>query len=278
MKIGVFTVSMPDYEPLDALAKLAELGYDGVEWRVTGDEGDRSNPSFWSGNRTSMTARQLIARADELKARSAELGLEMPSLGTYIDCRTPAEVELSMQAAVALGARALRVSPGGYDKAQGSYGELCAESRGYFEKVAELAARYGVRATVETHMGQLCPSIHKAVEFLKGLDPQHVGIMWDPGNQVCEGSEVPEMAIDIAGDYLAEVHVKNMCHFRDEEGAWKARSCPVPDGVADWPRIVAALKAAGYEGWLFFEDFSDAEPLDERLANNIKWLRGLVCG
>ncbi len=37
MKFGVFTVSMPDYEPLEALEVLANLGYDGVEWRVTPD-------------------------------------------------------------------------------------------------------------------------------------------------------------------------------------------------------------------------------------------------
>ena len=33
MKTGVFTVSMPEYSPKEAVRILKELGYDGVEWR-----------------------------------------------------------------------------------------------------------------------------------------------------------------------------------------------------------------------------------------------------
>ena len=35
MKYGVFSVSMPEYNPEETLKILKELGYDGVEWRVT---------------------------------------------------------------------------------------------------------------------------------------------------------------------------------------------------------------------------------------------------
>ena len=109
MKLGVFTVSTPDWAPLEALEKLARMGYDGVEWRVVADEGDRAKPTFWSGNRTSMTADEIIRRADELKAKAAEVGMAMPSLGTYMDCDDPAAVAVSMRAAAAIGAESLRV-------------------------------------------------------------------------------------------------------------------------------------------------------------------------
>lgn len=33
MKYGVFSVSMPEYDPEETLKVLKELGYDGVEWR-----------------------------------------------------------------------------------------------------------------------------------------------------------------------------------------------------------------------------------------------------
>ena len=61
MKFGIFTVSIPEYDPEKALEVAAEIGYDGLEWRVIKDDGDRSKPSFWSGNRTSMTAEELLA-------------------------------------------------------------------------------------------------------------------------------------------------------------------------------------------------------------------------
>ena len=60
MKFGVFTVSMPEYDAVQTLRKLKEFGYDGAEWRVFEDKGDTSKPTFWSGNRNSMTAQQLI--------------------------------------------------------------------------------------------------------------------------------------------------------------------------------------------------------------------------
>ena len=54
MKIGVFTVCAPEWEPLELMEKLSAMGYDGIEWRMTADAGDRSKPTFWEGNRASI--------------------------------------------------------------------------------------------------------------------------------------------------------------------------------------------------------------------------------
>lgn len=35
MKYGVFSVSTPEYTPEETLKLLSDLGYDGIEWRVT---------------------------------------------------------------------------------------------------------------------------------------------------------------------------------------------------------------------------------------------------
>jgi sugar phosphate isomerase/epimerase len=280
MKLGVFTVSMPDYDPMQALAKLAELGYDGVEWRVCQDSGDKSKPSFWSGNRTSMTAAELSRNADSLKAKVKALGLEMPGVGAYIDARDPKAVEEHLAATAAIGARNVRIGPGGYDAKRGAYLEQLAESRRRFATVAQLAAKHGVRAVIETHMGLLTPTVTKTMEVLRDLDPRHVGIMWDPGNQVVEGREIYSMAIENAGPYLAEVHAKNMGWIRGDaaEGrvTWKTVSMPLREGMVDWPEAVAALKRAGYNGWIHLEDFSTVYPLEERLRGNLAWFRELL--
>ena len=289
MKFGVFSVSMPEYEPLEALELLAVLGYDGVEWRVTRDDGDMSRPTFWSGNRTSMTAEDLIAQADRLKERAQALGLEMPSLATYIDCygrsRTDPEggmaaIALHMQAAVAVGAKSLRVGAGQYIKGGPSYPEQVAAARAQYAQVARLAAEHGVRALVETHMGQLAPTVSTAMRILEDLDPAHVGIMWDPGNQVTEGREEYRMALQLAGEYLGEVHVKNAVYepVGEADGGiiWRTRQAPVQRGIAHWPEIMAALKESGYDGWFFFEDFSTDLPVEERLRGNLAWFRTLA--
>jgi sugar phosphate isomerase/epimerase len=282
MKLGVFTVSIPEWEPVEALEKLSRLGYDGVEWRITADAGDHSKPSFWSGNRCGMTAEELLARAPALKTAAQRYHMSMPSLGTYMDCDDLPAVETGMRAAVALGASSLRVGPGYFNtkpKAE-PYPAQLELARTRYVQVARLAAKYGVRALIETHPNQIAPSTALAVAVLKDLDPRHVGIMWDPGNQVMEGREKTAMALQTAGKLLAEVHVKNMRFdlARGEDGRtiFNPASAPVDAGVVDWPTVMPELKAAGYDGWFFFEDFCTELPMEERLRHNLEFFRKLV--
>ena len=277
MKIGIFTVCMPDFEPVEAMEVASRLGYDGMEWRVTDDQGDRAKPSFWSGNRTSMTPADVIAKADELKAAAARLNVEMPSLAAYICCADPEAVENAFQAANAIGAGNIRVNTCGFDPAA-DYKKQIQDNRAYYAEVEKLAKRYNVRALIETHMGLITPTIQSAVQVLEGLDPEHVGIMWDPGNQIYEGRERFDMAIRAAGPYLGEVHVKNAI-IRETEVAnghqlWTTTWCPLRKGMVDWYAVVENLRAVNYDGWFMLEDFSNDEPdTVTRLKDDIAFLR-----
>jgi len=280
MKLGVFTVSMPDYELPAAMEKLAAMGYAGLELRVCEDKGDRSKPSFWSGNRASVTAEEIIARAGELKTKAKACGLEIPSLAAYVNSADPQSVEEHCRAAAALGAMNVRINACPYDAKRGDYPRQAEEERSRYADVAQIAARHGVRAVIETHMGQLCPTVATAMHVLRDLDPRHVGIMWDPGNQIHEGLEVYSMALELAGPYLAEVHAKNGRYAQGEptqgRATWKPVWCPLREGLVDWPAVIAALKRSGYAGWIMFEDFSTDQPLDARLRDNLAWFRELI--
>ena len=274
---------MPDYEPLAALDLLGKLGYDGVEWRCTTDDGDRTKPSFWSGNRTSMAAAEVIQRAPELKARAQAAGVAMPSLGAYIaiDGCTFEDAELHMRATAAIGAKNVRISAGQYGRTPDKFWDLFKQARANYAKLADLAAQHNVRAVIETHMGQLGPSVMKARAILEGLDPRYVGIMWDPANQVTEGRETYRMAVEIAGEYLAEVHAKNVRAVATNDRVtgqriWRDESAPLRDGIVNWPEVIKALRAVGYDDWIFFEDFSTEIPLLDRLRDNLAWFRELT--
>lgn len=282
MKVGVFIVCMPDYTSFEAMEMLGQSGCcDGVELRVTKDEGDFSNPSFWSGNRTSVSAEDLLCKADEFKAKAAECGLDIPSLGSYIDCSDLDIVETNMKAAVAVGAKSLRISPGQYNPGEGSYLKQLSVARESYAKVAELAAQYGLKALIETHARILSPSVSKARAILEGLDPKYTGIMWDPANQIGEGLERIDMAIDIAGEYLAEVHFKNLTwSAADEEqnGAkvWSTVAAPLKQGIVNWPDVVCELRKSGYDGWFFLEDFSITGDVENTIKDTLSWMKGLV--
>lgn len=280
MKIGVFTVSTPEYEPIELLEKLAALGYDGVEWRMTEDKGDRSKPSYWEGNRTTLTAEEAIARGPELRARARSLGLEIASVAAYVDCQDLAKVDLHLEATAALGATNCRVNSGTWRVHLGRYWDMMRACKAKYAKVAGIAARHGVRALIETHPGQLCPSVFKALWVLEGLDPRHVGIMWDPSNQISEGGEKVPMVLDMIGPYLAEVQVKNARYVSGpgpgRQTLWKNEPCPVWAGIIDWPNVLKLLRQAGYDGWLFFEDFSTDQPTETKLREDVAWFRELL--
>jgi sugar phosphate isomerase/epimerase len=279
MKLGVFTVSVPEWDPIATLENLSRMGYDGVEWRVYADV-PHDPPGFWRGNRCSMSAQQIIDRAAELKAKAAACKMAMPSLATYIGYEDLPAVELHMRAAVAIGATALRIGAGGYDNSTGGYWQkLQAVRRGYVE-VAKLAAKYNVRALVETHPGTMTSSIPLALAVLDGLDPKHVGLMWDPANCQVEGHSDFRMSLELAGAYLGELHAKN-CHLENKglengQTKWEWAACPVPEGAVHWPKLIALLKEFGYDGWLMFEDFSTVQPMAQRVAANAAWFRKLL--
>jgi sugar phosphate isomerase/epimerase len=84
------------------------------------------------------------------------------------------------------------------------------------------------------------------------------------------------MAIDIAGPYLAEVHVKNLFYQRKENGKWAPRYCPLDQGIVSWEEVIKELRQAGYNGWLMLEDFYTDFPVTERLAHSSKYLRELL--
>jgi sugar phosphate isomerase/epimerase len=279
MKLGVFTVSLPDWTPVETLEKLAGMGYDGVSWRTIKDPGGDTK-TFWRNNLCTMSAEQLIERAGELKAAAAKFKMQMPSLSAYISADDPAAVELHFKAANAVGAKTIRVGVGGYDPAVGGFWASFKKMREAYKKVEGLAAKYGVRAGMETHPGCLNPSVATSRMLLEGLDPKHVGVIWDPCNTQVEGYEPPHMALELAGPYLLEVHVKGHRWANAADAAGKPlyafNPAPISQSCVDWPEIIKLLKQAKYDGWLFFEDFCTEQPMAERTKANHDYLRGLI--
>jgi sugar phosphate isomerase/epimerase len=274
--LGILSVSTPEWDIAEAAAAYAAAGLQGVGWRATEDKGDRQRPSFWGGNRTSQTPAQVIEQAGELRDLCASHRLAMPTLGTYVNSTEPEAVAECLQAALAIGAGSIRVNPCRYPIAGKRHGELLAECREQFRALAPLARKSGVRIFLETHHGFLAPSVGLAMQILDGLDPAEFGIIWDPCNQLNEGLETYAMAIDLAGPFLAEVHVKNLIYQRGPDARWAARYCAVDEGLVHWPKALEELAKSGYRGWLMLEDFSTDLPVQERLSRGAGYLRTLL--
>jgi sugar phosphate isomerase/epimerase len=279
MKYAVFTVSTPDYTPEEAVRRIKDAGYNGIEWRVQDDPPSQDNPTFWSGNRATLPLTGFERDAPRWRALTSNAGLETPAIATYVKCNEPNKAELAMKGASALGTPALRIQVPHYDGTE-SFTKLWDASVQEYKIIADLAARHGVNALVEIHHRSIVPSASAARRFLDDLDPAHVGAIHDAGNMVHEGWEHPRLAFETLGPYLAHVHMKNT---RWEPGemqddgtvAWTASWAPVPEGIADVRSIMRALRHVGYNTWITFEDFSTERPLEHNLERNLAYIKAI---
>lgn len=279
MKFSVFSVSTPTYAPVELAAKLKEIGYDGVEWRVADDQPAPTNAGFWSGNRCTLPVAEFATKAVEYRQIAGDAGLEVPALGTYAKCDDLELVEQLMKGAAAMGVPMLRIGVPSYDNTM-AYTPLFDTAREQYKRVADLAAKYRVKATIEMHHRSITPSASATRRLLDGLDPAHVGAIHDAGNMVHEGFEAYRMGFEVLGPYLAHVHVKNARWFPtkalpDGTVSWMADWAPMSKGSADLRELFVALDAVGYDSWISVEDFSTERPLDERLQTNLDYLTAL---
>jgi len=279
MKYAVFTVSLPEWFPEQALSELRDAGYDGIEWRVT-DQQPADPPGFWAGNRCTWPFTSFVEDAPHIRTMTEASGLAIPSLGTYVTCEDLSAVELAMQGAVLVGAPQLRIGVPHYDGSR-AYLALRDQARAQYREVASLAQKYGLRALVEIHMGNITPSASSAAAFLDGFDPQFVGVIHDAGNMVHEGYENYRLGVEVLGPFLAHVHIKSAAwrvvgQQANGSAEWKAGFAPLREGAVDLMALFAALRAVGYDGWLSFEDFTPGGDLRARVHDNLAYIKELL--
>ena len=273
MKPGVFTVMLPDLTPEEAVRELRAAGYDGVEWRVTTTLAARRNeaPSFWGSNLCTLEPTVEDAARGARLAR--EVGLELVGLTTYLQVGDLGAAENALHIAKLAGAAHIRVGLGSPD---GGYYAAFEQATAYLREVERLARRYGVKALVETHHKTITPSASLAHRLVSSFDPEHIGVLYDPGNLVFEGFEDYRLGLELLGPHLAHVHLKNARFVRGENGVWQPEWSPLGDGAVDFRGLLDALKGVGYDGWLVVEDFSAARPSREALRHNRQFVRSLL--
>jgi sugar phosphate isomerase/epimerase len=259
--------------------KVKASGYDGIEWRVIDQDPAHAGGGFWGANKATVPLTSFEERAPEFRKLTEDAGLEMPSIGTYTTCDNLEEADRAMRGAKALGVPQLRIRVPGYNGTD-PFMPIWDTAKAQYKEVVDLAARHGLKALLELHHRSIVPSASAAKLFLDGLDPVHVGVIHDAGNMVFEGFETHRLSLEMLGPYLAHVHVKNARWFpvkqaEDSTMEWKCDWAPVHRGIIDMRQLFAALHAIGYDGWVGLEDFSKDRPTEDRLKENLAYLKGI---
>lgn len=265
MKYSVFTVIMPDHSVAEVAKKLHEWGYDGVEWRVH--------------DQCHIPPKEIVGRAKEIQRISADNGLEICNLATYLHVKEAELIKRVMEGAQIMGAPSCRVGVPAYNRTR-SYHEIFAETLIDLGVIERLAEKYGVKALIEIHFGNITPSAALAHRLVSNFNPKYVGVIFDPGNMIYEGMENWRLGLELLGPWLAHVHVKNTAWdiaetLADGTTKWRASEATLQGGIVDWGEVIEDLKAVGYDRYLSSEDFSRSEPTETKIRNGLVYLKRL---
>jgi sugar phosphate isomerase/epimerase len=278
MKFALFSGSSPEWTPTELANTLAEQGWDGVEWRVV-DQAPSEEVGFWAGNRATFPETGLEDLVDQVNGITSGAGLEHAGIAAYVPIADEVRTEAMLVATARLGAGKVRFQ---VPKAAGvDYREAFLATRAAAERVAERAAVHGVQVVIQIHHGNIISTASAAFRLLDGLDPAHIGAMHDLGNLTIEGREGLQShtpGMEILGPYLAHVHVKNALWKPTETRAdgtvvWGWDWATLQAGMGDVAGYLASLHEVGYDGWVTVEDFTTVLPLEERLADDLSYLR-----
>ncbi|WP_270167806.1 sugar phosphate isomerase/epimerase family protein [Paenibacillus sp. SYP-B4298] len=284
MKLSVFTVATPDLTPEELATAARDAGLHGIEWRFkeTPEEARDEAPSFWRNNLCSMSPLEGEQSWSRFKQAAEAAGLASVSVTPYLAPGDLEATEHALRAARYMGASMIRLGVPFYDRSV-HFEQLFAQERAYLKEAESLCRQYGVQGVIETHHVTIAPSASAARRLVEGLDPQHIGVLYDPGNMVYEGFENYRMGLELLGPYLAHVHIKNARWVRQEQTSnaaysWSCQWAGMREGIVPIHQVIEDLRAVGYDGYLGLEDFSGQLASVPMLKDYADYMRELLRG
>jgi L-ribulose-5-phosphate 3-epimerase len=241
MKKGIYVGCFPDDMSLDdRFALAAEAGFDGIELRA--DE------ELIGSNEKQRALAELAQRTLPVCSLMAAGGRRPAVTAADPEERTRA-IELlrqTIRAARALGADAVLVVPGAVTEAV-TYAAAWERSQAAVRELAPTAEELGVSLCVENVWNKFLLSPLEMRRFLDEIGHPRVRAYFDVGNVLAWG--YPEQWIDILGERIARVHVKD---FKTQVGNITG-FVQLLEGDVNWPAVMAALRRIGYDGYLTAE-------------------------
>ncbi|MGW7199971.1 sugar phosphate isomerase/epimerase family protein [Streptomyces chryseus] len=276
VRFGYGTNGLTDLRLDDALALLADLGYDGVGLTLDHMHLDPLAPG-------------LAAETARVARRLSQLGLGVtvetgaryvldprrkhgPSLLDPDPAGRAARVGLlvtAVRVAADLGAHAVHcfsgVTPAGTSP-DTAWQRLTAS----LAPVAEAAATAGVPLAVEPEPGHLLATLADFHHLRRALgDPPSLGLTLDIGHCQCLEPSSPADCVREAAPWLRHVQIEDMRRGVHEH-------LPFGDGEIDFPPVLEALATSGYQGLTVVELPRHSHAGPALAAQSLDFLRGAL--
>lgn len=261
MKKGICEVCIPDGGTFPERLRAARAaGYQGVEltFRPAG-----RGPLHLAATRAEVESVRDAVHAAGLEAPSMMCGAALTDASllhadSAVRARGVENLKAAAERAAWLGAGTILIHPGHlaadrlYDAA---FDDLTAALRA----LRSACDATGVGFAVENVWNRFLLSPREMREIVDAVDHPLIGAYFDVGNVLLFGYSA--QWIDILGPRVHKVHVKD---FKRSVGTG-AGFCQLLDGDADYPKVMAALRRAGYDGYLTSEVSGDIEETSRRL-------------
>ncbi len=140
------------------------------------------------------------------------------------------------------------------------YADALARTFEMLRQLREDAEDCGVHIAIENVPNRFLLSPVEMRDLIDRVNSPWVGVYFDIGNAVAFG--YPQDWISVLGPRIVRVHAKD-CDLN--RGAQEGTACPLQEGSVDWPAVIAALRAARYDGPLTYEGQGDPAEIARRL-------------
>lgn len=286
MDFGFSMNAFRQHELDEALAVLADIGYDGVE--VLLDE-----PHLFPGavDETDIAeVRQRLANYDLLVSNCNAFMLSAIDLSNEVrsseynrdteDFHHPSFVEYSaddrqvriehtknaLRTAAALGASHISVPPGGPIPQRVSEEEAMDAFVHGIRAAAETAEEVSVDILVEPEPDLLIETSDDFLEFADRIDSPRVGCNFDAGHFYSVGED-PAQIIDKLADYTSHYHIEDIPADRTHEHT------QLGEGSMDIDGFLQTLHDTGYDGFVTVELYPYEETAPESAWTAMEFLR-----
>lgn len=267
MKTSIFTLIFKERTLEESLRLSKEIGYDGVE--------------LW-GKEPHISADTSIERVRDIRKMLDYYELEVPSIGAYIgnfstasdnECKKAMiELEKYLNIMDTLKCEMIRVNCGG-PSAFLAEDYHCNKAVYWINKCSILARQYGKKLLLEIHNGSLIETVESAESFMKKLNQDNVGLIHDAGNMYISDTDYGVRSIEILGDYIFHVHVKDELRVNDDNlrDTFHSRTIYgdeifqhrlLGQGAVDHVPMFKALIKKGYNGFISCECHNSIPDID----------------
>lgn len=214
----------------ELMKTIKELGIDGPTALI--------RDGYW------LTSDNVLSALPEFVKAAESEGLEVRYADTSFNMDNLYKLDKELDCMRECGIRYFRVN---YLSKEGIPArELASRIRVLAEKAEQAAKKHDLKAIIQIHGYQYPHNATSAYPAVAGLDPEYIGVKLDLGNNIQqEGYEHYNYQVELLGEYISAVGLKDAALIKSEEKGWQRVFVPAQDGVSNYVGLFKEIKKTG---------------------------------